>query len=62
MGIKPLENLPEHIMDHEAIGVKSRSYNDNRYVTITTQQTITGQKQVNNDFILQSGRKLIFDG
>jgi hypothetical protein len=31
-------------------------------VTIPDTQTITGQKQINNDFILQSGRKLIFDG
>ena len=32
------------------------------YVTIDTKQTITGEKTINNDFILKAGRKLILDG
>ena len=32
------------------------------YVTIDTKQTITGEKTIDNDFILKAGRKLILDG
>ena len=32
------------------------------YVTIDTKQTITGEKTIDNDFILKAGKKLILDG
>lgn len=41
MGIKALDNLPDHLIDHAALGVKSQAQNDSRYVNITG-DTMTG--------------------
>lgn len=61
MGIKALENIPEHIIDHAALGVKSQAQNDNRYVTLTTNQEIDGEKQFNQNTSLKAEKRLIFD-
>jgi hypothetical protein len=61
MAIDPLANLPEHLIDHAAIGVKTKTQNDNLYVTLSSSQEIEGTKQFNQNVSVKTEKKIIFD-